>query len=159
MKIIADLHTHTLVSEHAYSTVDEMLNAAKDKGFLALAITDHGPASSDGAKSVHFKAMHSLPEYINGVRLLKGAEVNIIDYSGKLDLSSNILVNLDFVVASYHEERGKARLFSIFSAIDKSSRFAVKYTEDSAQNSAIFGYYKARQNPFSTTCASLVKWI
>lgn len=104
MKIIADLHTHTLVSEHAYSTVDEMLNAAKDKGFLALAITDHGPASSDGAKSVHFKAMHSLPEYINGVRLLKGAEVNIIDYSGKLDLSSNILINLDFVIASYHED-------------------------------------------------------
>ena len=104
MKIIADLHTHTLVSEHSYSTVDEILNAAKDKGFLALAITDHGPASSDGAKSVHFKAMHSLPEYINGVRLLKGAEVNIIDYSGKLDLSSNILINLDFVIASYHED-------------------------------------------------------
>ena len=104
MKIIADLHTHTLVSQHAYSTVDEMLNSAKDKGFLALAITDHGPASSDGAKSVHFKAMHSLPEYVNGVRLLKGAEVDIIDYSGKLDLSSNVLSYLDFVIASYHED-------------------------------------------------------
>ena len=104
MKIIADLHTHTLVSEHAYSTVDEMLSAAKDKDFSALAITDHGPASSDGAKSVHFKAMHSLPEYVNGVRLLKGAEVNIIDYSGKLDLSPNVLSSLDFVIASYHED-------------------------------------------------------
>ena len=104
MKIIADLHTHTLVSEHAYSTVDEMLSAAKDKNFSALAITDHGPASSDGAKSVHFKAMHSLPEYVNGVRLLKGAEVNIIDYSGKLDLSPNVLSSLDFVIASYHED-------------------------------------------------------
>ncbi|WP_295156580.1 phosphatase [uncultured Brachyspira sp.] len=104
MKIIADLHTHTLVSEHAYSTVDEMVNSAKDKGFLALAITDHGPASSDGAKSVHFKAMHSLPDYINGVRLLKGSEVNIIDYNGKVDLSENVLSYLDFVIASYHED-------------------------------------------------------
>ena len=47
MKIIADLHTHTLVSEHAYSTVNEMVQSAKEKGFLALAITDHGPAASE----------------------------------------------------------------------------------------------------------------
>ncbi|WP_300365841.1 phosphatase [Brachyspira sp.] len=104
MKIIADLHTHTLVSEHAYSTVDEMVNSAKEKGFLALAITDHGPASSDGAKSVHFRAMHSLPKYINDVRLLRGCEANIIDYNGKLDLSEKVLNYLDFVIASYHED-------------------------------------------------------
>lgn len=104
MGIIADLHTHTLVSEHAYSTVDEMVNSAKEKGFLALAITDHGPNSSDGAKPVHFKAMHNLPDYINGVRLLRGCEANIVDYSGKVDLSDNILEYLDFVIASYHED-------------------------------------------------------
>ena len=104
MNIIADLHTHTLVSEHAYSTVDEMVNSAKEKGFLALAITDHGPHSSDGAKSVHFKAMHSLPDYINGVRLLRGCEANIVDYSGKVDLSESVLEYLDFVIASYHED-------------------------------------------------------
>ena len=90
MSIIADLHTHTLVSEHAYSTVDEMVNSAKEKGFLALAITDHGPNSSDGAKPVHFKAMHNLPDYINGVRLLRGCEANIVDYTGKVDLSENV---------------------------------------------------------------------
>lgn len=104
MKIIADLHTHTLVSEHAYSTVNEMVQSAKEKGFLALAITDHGPAASDGAKSVHFKAMHNLPNHIDGIRLLRGCEANIIDYSGKLDLSVNVLNYLDFVIASYHED-------------------------------------------------------
>lgn len=104
MKIVADLHTHTMVSEHAYSTVDEMLNSAKDKGLLALAITDHGPQSSDGAKEVHFKAMHSLPKYVNGVRLLRGCEVNILDYNGRVDLRNNVLEYLDFIVASYHED-------------------------------------------------------
>ena len=104
MKIIADLHTHTIVSEHAYSTVNEMVQSAKEKGFLALAITDHGPASSDGAKSVHFKAMHNLPDYIDGIRLLRGCEADIIDYSGKVDLSASVLNYLDFVIASYHED-------------------------------------------------------
>ena len=48
--------------------------------------------------------MHSLPDYINGVRLIRGCEANIVDYSGKVDLSENILEYLDFVIASYHED-------------------------------------------------------
>ena len=39
--IIADLHTHTIASTHAYSTVTEMVQAAAAKGLYALAITDH----------------------------------------------------------------------------------------------------------------------
>ena len=104
MKIIADLHTHTLVSQHAYSTVDEIVNAAKDKNFSLVAITDHTPASSDGAKPVHFKAMHNIPEYISGVRVLRGAEANIINYNGEIDLKDDVLKDLDFVIASYHED-------------------------------------------------------
>ena len=37
--IIADLHTHTLASNHAYSTVTEMVRAAGEKGLYALAVT------------------------------------------------------------------------------------------------------------------------
>lgn len=104
MKIIADLHTHTLVSQHAYSTIDEMIQSAKEKGLLVLAITDHGPASSDGAKLIHFKALNNLPKYIDGITLLMGCEANIIDYNGKLDIGYDILNNLDFIIASYHED-------------------------------------------------------
>ena len=39
--IIADLHTHTLASTHAYSTVQEMAVSAREKGLFALALTDH----------------------------------------------------------------------------------------------------------------------
>lgn len=42
MKI--DLHTHTIISGHAYSTILENLQAAREAGLTAFAVTDHGPA-------------------------------------------------------------------------------------------------------------------
>lgn len=96
---------HTLVSQHAFSTVNELVMSAKEKGLKAIAITDHGPNMPDGAKPVHFRAfMHSIPDEICGIRVYKGSEVNIIDYEGRLDLSEKILSSLDFVIASYHIE-------------------------------------------------------
>ena len=38
--ILADLHTHTLFSKHAYSTVEENIEAARNKGLSYIAITD-----------------------------------------------------------------------------------------------------------------------
>ena len=43
MKLIADTHTHTIASNHAYSTVLENIEAAKERGLLYLAMTEHGP--------------------------------------------------------------------------------------------------------------------
>ena len=47
MKIIADTHTHTIASTHAYSTLLENVGYAKKAGLRAIAITDHGPAMPD----------------------------------------------------------------------------------------------------------------
>lgn len=44
MKVIADTHTHTIASTHAYSTVQEMVKAASEKGLYAIALTDHAYA-------------------------------------------------------------------------------------------------------------------
>lgn len=104
MKIIADLHTHTLVSQHAYSTLDELTSAARDRGLCALATTDHGPGMPDGAIAHHFFCLAGLPRTVNGVRLYQGAEANIMDYEGRLDLEAPLLQRLDFVIASYHVE-------------------------------------------------------
>ena len=104
MKIIADLHTHTLVSQHAYSTLDELSLAAAQNGFCAIAVTDHGPGMPDGAIAHHFFCLNGLPEKINNVRLYKGAEVNIMNYTGGLDMEDSLLGRLDFVIASYHTE-------------------------------------------------------
>ncbi len=102
MNIIADLHTHTTASTHAYSTLTEMVKAAADAGLYAIAITDHGMAM-EGAPDVHyFRNLRVIPKELMGVRVLKGIEANIIDYNGKLDADDKLLSALEWVVASMH---------------------------------------------------------
>ena len=48
MKLIADTHTHTTASTHAYSTLQEMVHAAAEKGLFAIGITDHGYSMPGG---------------------------------------------------------------------------------------------------------------
>lgn len=95
---------HSMVSQHAYSTLGELSRAAEEKGFCAIALTDHGPGMPDGAIAHHFFCMSGLPKIINGVRFYTGAEANIMNYTGKLDLEDPLLRKLDFVIASYHVE-------------------------------------------------------
>ena len=106
MKIIADLHTHTLASGHAYSTVNELALAAAQAGLQALALTDHGPALPGGPHRYHFCAMRFIPRSIAGVRIFRGVEANILDQNGTLDLDQPVLEELDFVMAGLHEHCG-----------------------------------------------------
>ena len=103
MKFIADTHCHTISSGHAYSTVIEIAEAARDKGLELVAITDHGPAMPGGPHIFHISNQKVIPEYIKGVRVLRGVEANIIDYEGSLDVPENVLKRLDIVIASFHD--------------------------------------------------------
>lgn len=103
MIIAVDTHTHTDVSHHAYSTLEENLAAARRKGMEGLAITNHGPAlANDGAVLWHFSSLKNFPLYVKGLRLIKGAEVNIMNPKGDIDLDSYSLAPLEIVVASMH---------------------------------------------------------
>jgi putative hydrolase len=102
MKFLLDIHCHTIASGHAYSTIQEMAKHAADIGFEAVGMTDHGPAMPGGAHLFHFVNLHCLPEEMYGVRVLKGAEANIIDHQGGLDLDDKVLKRLDIVIASFH---------------------------------------------------------
>lgn len=102
IRIVADLHTHTLASGHAYSTLQEMARAAADKGLAMLAATDHGPALPGAPQKYHFMNSDIWPDSMYGVRLLRGAEVNIVDIHGALDLGQDCLAGLDFVLAGFH---------------------------------------------------------
>ncbi len=101
-KIETEVHTHTLVSHHAYSTVGELVTHAKSLGISLLALTDHGPATRDGADAWHFMNLKVLPRKIGDFYLLKGAETNIVDYNGNVDLPDELLKRLDWVIASIH---------------------------------------------------------
>lgn len=103
LEIETDTHCHTVASTHAYSTVLEMAQYAAQKGLRAIAITDHGPALPDGAHEWHFGNLRCLPPYIAGVRVLHGAEANILGASGEIDIAECHQEELDWVVASFHE--------------------------------------------------------
>lgn len=102
MKILADIHTHTIASGHAYSTITENIKAASEKGLKLIATTDHTEGMPGGAHAFHFANLRSLPDEIDGVKILRGAEANIIDYEGHLDVDEELLGELDMAIASFH---------------------------------------------------------
>lgn len=81
----------------------EMAKAAAEKGMEAIAVTDHAPALPDAPHIWHFENLKNIPREIYGVKILYGAEVNILDLEGNIDMEPEILKRLDVVNASIHE--------------------------------------------------------
>jgi putative hydrolase len=106
MRLRADLHTHTVSSGHAYSTVTEMAAGAAARGIELIGVTDHGPGCPGGAHPYHFWNLKAVPPFIEGVRILKGVEANIVGEDGTLDLEDEILRVLDFVAVGFHPACG-----------------------------------------------------
>lgn len=104
MKLIADLHTHTIASTHAYSTISENCLWAQKNGISIIAMTDHTEKMPDAPYIWHFENLHILPRRINGTIVLKGAETNIIDFDGNIDIGEKTLDGLEWVIASMHNE-------------------------------------------------------
>lgn len=104
MKIAVDLHTHTIASGHAFSTIQEIMVAAKSKGLDMVAITDHGPDMKGAPSKWYFGNMDILPRTYQNMSILYGVEANILDTEGTLDLEPGFLRRLDIVLAGLHEE-------------------------------------------------------
>ncbi len=99
---VMDLHTHTLASGHAYSTILEMAQAARDKGLQLLAMTEHGPAMRGSCQHTYFENIKVIPRERFGVRTLFGVELNILDPEGHVDIEERLLPAMDICVASLH---------------------------------------------------------
>ena len=122
--IKTDLHTHTIFSGHAYSTIGENAHEAAKKGLTAIGMTDHfGIISTEmqnnGLPNVGpMMNKAALPKYIEGVRVLHGVEMDIADLKGKLaftdfypdffghksevSFGERLLSTRDLVIASLH---------------------------------------------------------
>lgn len=98
----SDLHIHTLASHHAYSTLLENITYAKKAGLSLIAITDHGYGAPDAGNTWHFGNQVIWPRMMEGVTVLRGAEVNIMDMEGRIDLTLEDLKCLDYAVVSLH---------------------------------------------------------
>lgn len=103
MKALIDLHTHTIVSGHAHSTVKENIDEAIKKGLKFYGVSDHSVNMPGGPHLFHFYNMHVIPRQVENLKILRGIEANIIDYDGNIDVQEDILDRLDYAIASLHE--------------------------------------------------------
>ena len=92
MKTALDVHTHTVASGHAFSTLQEMVQAAADKGLQLLGITEHAPSLPGTCAPIYFRNLHVVPRRMYGVELLLGAELNILDYQGTIDQNTDAVL-------------------------------------------------------------------
>ena len=102
MNIIADLHTHTIASGHAYSTLMENISCAKEERLEILGISDHAPAMDGAPNETYFENLRVISREWGDLRVLRGVELNILNEYGDVDLSDEMLVELDYAVASLH---------------------------------------------------------
>ena len=101
-QISLDVHTHTIMSGHAYSTLQEMVTAAQEKGLEILGITEHAPALPGTCNPIYFRNLHVVPRQMGNLRLMLGAELNILDTKGTLDLDETYYQRLDIRIAGIH---------------------------------------------------------
>lgn len=102
MNAIIDLHCHTIASGHAYSTLKENIDEAKLKGLKYVGVSDHAPNMPGSTHPFYFGNLGVIKEEINGVKVLKGIEANIMDFDGNIDIPSDVVGKLDYVIASFH---------------------------------------------------------
>ncbi len=104
--IRGDLQSHTKASDGKFS-LEDMANAAKDRGYEYFAVTDHSKRVTmangldERRLSEQIKKIDKLNEKFDGFRILKAIEVDILK-DGSLDLSDDILKELDVVICSVH---------------------------------------------------------
>lgn len=98
-----DLHIHTIASGHAYSTILESVAYANAARIEVVAITDHGPSMEGAPHAGYFSNMDRIPRKIEEVNLLMGCEVNVVDFSGGIDLREDLVGRLDIVLAGLHK--------------------------------------------------------
>jgi len=103
-----DLHMHTVASDGS-GTVNEMVDAALDLGHEYIAITDHTQSLTiaNGLDEARLAAQHrhirDVEDRVGRIRIAAGVEVDILP-DGRLDIDTDLLRTLDWVIASVHSQ-------------------------------------------------------
>ena len=101
IRIEADIHTHTIASGHAYGTIREMMQEAKERGLKLYGHAEHSPSTPGACDPLYFMNLQVIPREIYGVELLHGCEVNVMK-GGELDLEERYLKRLDYAIVGVH---------------------------------------------------------
>ncbi len=105
-----ELHCHTTASD-GRSSLEEMAEAALERGLEYLAFTDHSASHGFGnhvspeALAEQIERIRALNARLDGIELLAGSEVNILP-DGSPDYEDELLAELDWTIASVHTSFG-----------------------------------------------------
>jgi DNA polymerase (family X) len=103
-----DVHMHTVETD-GRNTIEEMAEAARAHGYNYMAITDHSKnlafanGLDDQRALAHIARIRATNERIEGIQIFAGIEVDILG-EGNLDLSDDVLSQMDIVIASIHSQ-------------------------------------------------------
>lgn len=103
MNYLSDLHTHTIVSGHAYTTLMENIDYCAKNGIKILGTSEHAPSMPGAPHYWYFGNLKTVPRIINDVIILRGCEGNILDVEGNIDMPNDAMKHLDYMIASFHE--------------------------------------------------------
>ena len=108
-----DLHMHTTATD-GRATLEEMVEAARRRGYEYIAITDHSKRVTmarglDAERIVeHWREIDRLNQKVHGITILKGVELDILE-DGTLDLPDEVLAQADWVIAAVHYGQNQPR--------------------------------------------------
>src|ERR1039457_4986290 len=111
--IRGDVHMHTVETD-GRNTIEEMAEAARDRGYEYMAITDHSKnlafanGLTDERALAHIERIRAVEKKMKGIRIFAGIEVDILG-DGALDLSDSVLEQMDIVIASVHSQFNQDR--------------------------------------------------
>jgi DNA polymerase (family 10) len=111
--IRGDVHMHTVETD-GRNTIEEMAEAARERGYEYMAITDHSKnlafanGLTDERALAHIERIRAVEKKMKGIRIFAGVEVDILG-DGSLDLSDSVLEQMDIVIASVHSQFNQDR--------------------------------------------------
>jgi DNA polymerase (family 10) len=110
--IQGDVHMHTVETD-GRNSIEEMAEAARQHGYKYMAITDHSKnlafanGLDDKRALEHIQRIRAANDSMEGIRIFAGIEVDILG-DGTLDLSDEVLQQMDVVIASVHSHFGQS---------------------------------------------------
>jgi DNA polymerase (family 10) len=105
--VLGDFHVHTSVSGDGRSSLEEVVAAARGRGYRVLAITDHAEGTLSGVgrealleQRAKIRALQATLG--DAIKLLHGVELNI-GPNGELDYDAEFRAAFDWCLASVHD--------------------------------------------------------
>ncbi|WP_051273576.1 PHP domain-containing protein [Desulfotruncus alcoholivorax] len=108
LQLYADWHTHSCYSDGSM-TPEQIVAAAARRGLDEVAITDHGPRGmfiGVRAARVYLELKEQAARLAErySIRVLVGAEANVVSLSGDIDIPDEVAGKLDILIAGLHPQ-------------------------------------------------------